>query len=181
MNVGPNFGAINRSVLISTDAVIIPAAMEAQKPIFKLKPADGAIGAHTYSVKACEKPRIKCGDYPHQKWLPVTDDVIRRHLSGVDECGWNFVAGVYPMLLDEHCHSLAVDFEDENWSADTLAYMETCRRLGDTTAYRRERRKDFLLQTYGYRVLRFLADDLGRELNTTLDTVMRAMAGRCRT
>ena len=28
-------------------------AMEARKPIFKLKPSDGAIGAHTYSVKVC--------------------------------------------------------------------------------------------------------------------------------
>ena len=30
-------------------------AMEARKPIFRLKPADGAIGAHTYSVKECEE------------------------------------------------------------------------------------------------------------------------------
>lgn len=29
-------------------------AMEARKPIFKLKPADGAIGSHTYGVKDCE-------------------------------------------------------------------------------------------------------------------------------
>ena len=30
---------------------LMPMAMEARKPIFKLKPSDGAIGAHTYSVK----------------------------------------------------------------------------------------------------------------------------------
>lgn len=34
---------------------LMPMAMEARKPIFKLKPSDGAIGAHTYSVKDCEK------------------------------------------------------------------------------------------------------------------------------
>ena len=34
---------------------LMPMAMEARKPIFRLKPSDGAIGAHTYSVKACEK------------------------------------------------------------------------------------------------------------------------------
>jgi len=33
---------------------LMPMAMEARKPIFKLKPSDGAIGAHTYSVKECE-------------------------------------------------------------------------------------------------------------------------------
>lgn len=32
---------------------LMPMAMEARKPIFKLKPADGAIGAHTYSVRDC--------------------------------------------------------------------------------------------------------------------------------
>ncbi len=32
---------------------LMPMAMEARKPIFRLKPSDGAIGAHTYSVKEC--------------------------------------------------------------------------------------------------------------------------------
>ncbi|MCP5516267.1 MAG: ParA family protein [Verrucomicrobiales bacterium] len=32
---------------------LMPMAMEARKPIFRLKPADGAIGAHSYSVKDC--------------------------------------------------------------------------------------------------------------------------------
>ena len=50
--------------------------------------------------------------------------------------------------------------------------------LGDAAAYRRDRRKDVLLQTQGYLVLRFLADDLGRELDSVLDTVLRLMAGR---
>jgi len=77
----------------------------------------------------CEKPRIKCSDCPHQKWLPVTDDVIRRHLSGVDERGRPFVAGVYPMLLDEHCFFLAVDFDEGDWAADARAFLETCGRL----------------------------------------------------
>jgi chromosome partitioning protein len=33
---------------------LMPMAMEARKPIFHLKSADGAIGAHTYAVKSCE-------------------------------------------------------------------------------------------------------------------------------
>jgi hypothetical protein len=32
----------------------------------------------------CEKPRIKCAECPHRRFLPVTDDVIRWHLSGVE-------------------------------------------------------------------------------------------------
>lgn len=33
---------------------LMPMAMEARKPIFMLRPSDGAIGAHTYSVRACD-------------------------------------------------------------------------------------------------------------------------------
>lgn len=33
---------------------LMALAMEARKPIFNLKPSDGAIGAHTSSVKSCE-------------------------------------------------------------------------------------------------------------------------------
>ena len=32
---------------------LMPMAMEARKPMFLLKPADGAIGAHTYAVQEC--------------------------------------------------------------------------------------------------------------------------------
>jgi len=77
----------------------------------------------------CEKPRIKCGDCKHQRWLPVTDDVIKKHLSGVDELGRPFVAGVYPMLLDERCFFLAVDFDDGDWAADARAFLNVCALL----------------------------------------------------
>src|ERR1051326_5498378 len=51
----------------------------------------------------CEKPRIKCAECPNRRFLPVTDEVIRQHLSGKDNQGRNFVMGVYPMMLDETC------------------------------------------------------------------------------
>ena len=35
----------------------------------------------------CEKPRIKCAECPNRRFLPVTDDVIRWHLSGRDRTG----------------------------------------------------------------------------------------------
>ena len=59
----------------------------------------------------CEKPQIKCAECAHRRFLPLTDDVIRWHLSGCDANGQHFVAGVYPMLPDETCFFLAVDKE----------------------------------------------------------------------
>ena len=48
--------------------------------------------------------------------------------------------------------------------------------LADPAAYRRDRRKDLLLQENGYLVLRFLAQDVGKELDRVLDTILRALA-----
>ena len=87
----------------------------------------------------CEKPRIKCSDCPHQRFLPVTDDVIRFHLSGRDDAGQPFVAGVYPMLRDEACFFLAADFDKTGWREDVAAFAETCRQLELPVAVERSR------------------------------------------
>jgi len=34
---------------------LMPMAMEARRPMFDLRPADGAIGAHTYAVQECKR------------------------------------------------------------------------------------------------------------------------------
>jgi hypothetical protein len=87
----------------------------------------------------CEKPRIKCTECPHQRFLPVTDEAIRWHLSGQDDAGEDFVMGIYPMLQDETCFVLAVDFDKEGWRDDTKAFGETCRRLNVPAALERSR------------------------------------------
>lgn len=87
----------------------------------------------------CEKPRVKCATCQHRQFLPVTDDSIRWHLSGMDASGSDFTAGVYPMLLDESCFFLAMDFDKTHWQQDTTAVLETCRRLNVPTALERSR------------------------------------------
>ena len=52
--------------------------------------------------------------------------------------------------------------------------------LADTNAYRRDRRKDILLQENGYMVLRFLAEDIGKYLDDVLDTILRALVLKTR-
>ena len=87
----------------------------------------------------CEKPRIKCAECPNRRFLPVTDDVIRWHLSGSDPEGQPFVAGVYPLLQDETCFFLAVDFDKAGWRDDAAAFLETCRHLNLPAALERSR------------------------------------------
>jgi superfamily II DNA or RNA helicase/very-short-patch-repair endonuclease len=50
--------------------------------------------------------------------------------------------------------------------------------FGDPSAYRRDRRKDQLLQENGYFVLRFLADDVAKALDAVLDAILRVLANR---
>jgi very-short-patch-repair endonuclease len=50
--------------------------------------------------------------------------------------------------------------------------------LADADAYRRDRRKDLLMQENGYFVLRFLAEDVGKHLDTVLDAILRALSHR---
>ena len=87
----------------------------------------------------CDKPRIKCHDCPHRAFLPVTDEVIRWHLSGMDRAGREFVAGVYPMMADETCYFLAIDFDKDGWRDDVLAVLQTCRLFGVPAALERSR------------------------------------------
>jgi superfamily II DNA or RNA helicase/very-short-patch-repair endonuclease len=87
----------------------------------------------------CEKPRIKCSECPHQRFLPVTDDVIRWHLQGHDDHSRDFVMGVYPMLLDETCFFLAADFDKTTWQDDVAAFLETCRQMNLSAALERSR------------------------------------------
>jgi very-short-patch-repair endonuclease len=50
--------------------------------------------------------------------------------------------------------------------------------LADPVAYRRDRRKDQLLQENGCLVLRFLAEDVGKEPDTALDSIVRSLSCR---
>jgi very-short-patch-repair endonuclease len=58
--------------------------------------------------------------------------------------------------------------------------LDGAQHLADSDAYRRDRRKDALLQENGYFVLRFLAEDVGTHLDEVLDAILRAMACRQR-
>ncbi len=54
--------------------------------------------------------------------------------------------------------------------------LDGAQHLDGEEAYRRDRRKDLLLQEHGYFVLRFLAADVGRHLDTVLDTILRTLS-----
>ena len=95
--------------------------------------------ANEWVRDVCEKPRFKCAECAHRRFLPVTDDVIRWHLSGQDDDGREFVVGVYPMLLDETCFFLAIDFDKAHWRVDVASVLETCSNMDLPVALERSR------------------------------------------
>jgi len=54
--------------------------------------------------------------------------------------------------------------------------LDGAQHLSDAEAYRRDRRKDVLLQENGYFVLRFLAEDVGKHLDMVLEAILRTLA-----
>jgi len=72
-------------------------------------------------------------DLKTRKFLPLTDKVIENHLLGSE------TVGVYPLLPDETCWFLAVDFDKKTWEQDSGAFLETCQKLGVPAALERSR------------------------------------------
>jgi very-short-patch-repair endonuclease len=65
------------------------------------------------------------------------------------------------------------------WAEARVAIeLDGAQHLGCADAYRRDRRKDRLLQENGYFVLRFLAEDVGKDLDRVLDAILRALGRR---
>ena len=71
----------------------------------------------------CNKPRIKCVDCQHRQFSELNEQVIYRHLAGKQ------VVGLYPLLQDNTCYLLAVDFDKGHWKDEVKAIAKVCADL----------------------------------------------------
>ncbi|MDP2926603.1 MAG: DEAD/DEAH box helicase family protein [bacterium] len=101
---------------------------------------------HDWIRGICRKPEIKCGNCAAREFVPISDNVIHRHLFGFVAADHNarrtrkdFVIGVYPLLQNETCWFLAADFDKESWKTDVSAFRSTCRRFNVPSAVERSR------------------------------------------
>lgn len=81
----------------------------------------------------CQKPKIKCSDCAHQKFLPLNENAVSSHLKG------SGVIGTYAIREDDTCTFLACDFDESAWEQDVTAYQQTARELGIEVAIERSR------------------------------------------
>jgi superfamily II DNA or RNA helicase len=98
---------------------VYPLRWESAKGKSGYSPACG----NEWKPGICHKPKVKCADCRKRQLLPVTDRVIYNHLAG------KHTIGVYPLLSNDSCYFLAVDFDETGWREDAGAFMQSCQDL----------------------------------------------------
>ncbi len=83
----------------------------------------------------CAKPQGNCAACSHKLYAGLDEKVIDDHLRGRH----NFVAGIYPLRLDESCHFLAIDFDGGEWQKDVSTIREVCSSFNIPVAVERSR------------------------------------------
>lgn len=84
----------------------------------------------------CNKSEIKCSDCDFRKFKSLEDKDIIEHLSGKK------TIGLYPLLQDDKCKFLAIDFDDSSWQKDALLVINTFNKFNISTSIERSRSGD---------------------------------------
>jgi len=66
--------------------------------------------------------KIPCASCENRKLIPLDDKQIYRHLSG------EIVIGIYPLLEDDTCKFLAIDFDKKGWWDDVRVLIDVCKK-----------------------------------------------------
>lgn len=71
----------------------------------------------------CDKPKVKCSECAFRELVPLTEDIVLKHLKG--EIG----IGIYPLLPGDVCNFLAIDFDKKTYEKDVSAFWSICDEL----------------------------------------------------
>ncbi len=118
----------------------------------------------------CQKPQVKCSVCPYQEFLPFTDLVISSHLDARADR----TIGVYPMLPDETCWFLAIDFDKKKWQEDGAAVMRVCTERQIPAALERSRSGN------GGHIWIFFHEPIPASLARTLGTTLLTLTMKLR-
>ncbi len=81
----------------------------------------------------CGKPKISCSKCKNKSYAVLDEKTIENHLRG------SAVIGIYPMLQDETCRFLAMDFDKDHWEEDITVVWDVCNELMIPIAVERSR------------------------------------------
>ena len=124
-------GTTFHSTILSTDekVALFRSLFRGRSDVYPIRWESTTTGKSGYSPACanewkrgvCPKPQVKCSTCDYRELLPLTDQTIYDHLAGKQ------TIGVYPLLTDETCYFLAVDFDNDHWRDDIRAFYESCR------------------------------------------------------
>jgi Protein of unknown function (DUF559) len=106
----------------------------------------------------------------------ASEAFLYRRFETLPETAGRFQLNVELPIPFDGWGRMEVDF----FCADSRVVVELdgAQHLADAEAYRRDRRRDVLLQQNGYFVLRFLAEDASKRLDHILDTILATLVNR---
>ena len=71
----------------------------------------------------CQRGKIRRSDCPNRVFAQFDLKAIKMHLQGQDEKGRPFIAGLYPLMPDDTCKLLVVDFDSDNYQTESLSFL----------------------------------------------------------
>jgi superfamily II DNA or RNA helicase len=86
-----------------------------------------------WQAGVCSKPKISCSICTNRLYDALNENVIENHLRG------DIVVGIYPMLPDETCCFLAIDFDGAGWQKDISVLRDVCTEFNIPVAVERSR------------------------------------------
>jgi very-short-patch-repair endonuclease len=106
----------------------------------------------------------------------ASEAFLLRRLETLSDTAGRFQLNVRLPIPFDSAGNMEVDFLCAD--AGLVIELDGAQHFADPEAYRRDRQKDALLQEQGFFILRFLAEDLAKELDLILDTILRTLAHR---
>jgi hypothetical protein len=119
-------------------------------------------------------PNHECSDRPRS----ATEAFLFRRLETLPDTAGRFRLNLELPIPFDGWGRMEVDLVCVD--ARVAVELDGEQHFGGAEEYRRDRRKDILLQENGYLVLRFLAEDVGKHLDEVLNGILRALAHRSR-
>lgn len=93
-----------------------------------------AVACHNeWQPGLCNKPKVKCGECSNKAFRTREPKAIFDHLSGAQ------TVGLYPLMHDDTCRLLAVDFDKSDWQQAARAFAQVCDDKGIPYAIERSR------------------------------------------
>jgi hypothetical protein len=124
-----NFSQLNRAMNMPELIALYRDLFYGRQDVFAIRWENEKAGTHGYAPKCknewdrniCGKSmRIKgaCKKCAYRENQEITDSLIQQHFTGRGRD--TLAMGVYPLLEDETCRFLAIDFDKGNWQEEIL-------------------------------------------------------------